>query len=141
MKTLKQRFYDKFVPVTESGCWLWTGSLVTDDYGQIHKDGKRERAHRVSYEIHIGQIPDGMVVMHKCDNPSCVNPEHLSIGSISDNAIDMVNKGRSHLAKINANIASAIRSALGTQKEIAKQYGVSQQTVSMIKRNLIWKEL
>jgi hypothetical protein len=79
------------------GCWWWGGSKRRGDYGVIGRNdgsGKNVMAHRFSYELHKGAIPDGMIVMHSCDNPACVNPDHLSVGTHKDNTRDMIDKGR-----------------------------------------------
>lgn len=81
------------VVTTESGCWEWTGWRA-HGYGYFFHEGKDQRAHRVSYELFVGSIPDGLVVMHSCDNRPCVNPDHLSVGTQADNVRDMVAKGR-----------------------------------------------
>lgn len=82
------------------GCWVWQGSKNRDGYGLFMRDGRRrpgrrcERASRVSWELHRGPIPRGLWVLHKCDNPSCVNPDHLFLGTVQDNVADMMRKGR-----------------------------------------------
>ena len=81
------------MPVPFSGCWLWTGPS-SDGYGDFRIGGKRILAHRLSYELHIGPIPDGMFVCHKCDVRCCINPAHLFAGTSGDNALDMYAKGR-----------------------------------------------
>ena len=104
MRSLEDRFNEKWVPVTESGCWLWTGAVSGNpssgtQYGYISvggRSGSAQRAHRVSYELHIGEIPEGLIVRHKCDNPLCVNPDHLEVGTHADNSMDMANRGRSN---------------------------------------------
>lgn len=78
----------------ESGCWLWAGSKNGRGYGEIWKDGRKEMAHRVSWMIHRGPIPIGVQALHKCDIPACVNPDHLFLGSQSDNIKDAIVKGR-----------------------------------------------
>lgn len=83
----------RFVQLTNS-CWMWTGNRYAKGYGQIRVSGKPKRAHRISYELFVGPIPDGMIVCHECDNPPCVNPDHLYIGTQSDNIRDSVRKGR-----------------------------------------------
>lgn len=82
--------------VTESGCWEWGGLRDPDNYGKVSVTGGRVQmlAHRAAYEVWVGPIPDGAVVMHKCDNPPCINPDHLSTGTQLDNIQDMVTKGR-----------------------------------------------
>lgn len=94
--TLKERLYGR-IEKAESGCWLWTGSKLKRkgrEYGQIRVNGKTSKAHAVSYKIHKGEIPKGLWVLHSCDNPSCVNPEHLWLGTAKDNTADMYEKGR-----------------------------------------------
>jgi hypothetical protein len=88
---------DRFWPkVDRSGeCWVWTASKMPDGYGQIGVEGHRpKRAHRVSWELHFGPIPPGMLVLHRCDNPPCVRPDHLFLGTSRDNTLDMVGKRR-----------------------------------------------
>lgn len=75
-------------------CWIWTACKTKAGYGQIAIAGKRIYAHRFAYETLVGQIPEGVEVMHRCDNPSCVNPVHLTLGTHKENGEDMVGKGR-----------------------------------------------
>lgn len=89
-----ERFHAKYQVATDSGCWLWTGAK-THGYGEVsYKHSKRLRAHRISWTIHHGKIPDGLCVLHKCDTPLCVNPEHLFLGTQADNLKDCYEKGR-----------------------------------------------
>lgn len=94
-KTLRERFEAKYIPEPMSGCWLWLASLCPkSQYGQIYNAGRPETAHRVAYRLYRGDIPSGQCVLHHCDNRQCVNPDHLFLGSIHDNAVDMAQKGR-----------------------------------------------
>ena len=92
---IEVRFEEQFVPEPNSGCWIWAGSVCGRGYGTI-KDKFRamRRASRVSWELHVGEIPNGMCVLHKCDTPVCVNPDHLFVGTNKDNSDDMCRKGR-----------------------------------------------
>ena len=89
----KAKFESK-IKRQRSGCWIWKMAKNKDGYGVTDYKGKTVTAHRLSYVLYKGDIPDGMCVLHKCDNPSCVNPGCLWLGTISDNAVDMHKKGR-----------------------------------------------
>lgn len=94
---LQERFWTKVAKGNPDECWLWTGSLTNSGgYGQLSRSRAEGpvRANRVSYEMHIGPIPDGLSVLHRCDTPACVNPAHLFLGTTRDNARDMSRKGR-----------------------------------------------
>nr|WP_087475466.1 HNH endonuclease signature motif containing protein [Nitrospira cf. moscoviensis SBR1015] len=93
-RPIKERFESFIMPVTECGCWLWTGGSSTRGYGQFRMLGRGWRAHRAAWTIYRGPIPDGLHVLHKCDVTSCVNPDHLFLGTPLDNARDKESKGR-----------------------------------------------
>lgn len=94
-RPLEARFWEK---VDKSGgndaCWAWAGRLDYYGYGQLDIDGKQERAHRLSWKLLVGDIPEDLWVLHKCDNPRCVNPSHLFLGDQKANVADMMAKGR-----------------------------------------------
>lgn len=90
--TPKQRFYAQ-VRKTK-GCWEWQGHTLSNGRGRIHVDGKRLLAHRYSYVLHVGPIPKGLCICHHCDNPKCVRPSHLFVGTLKENQQDCLRKGR-----------------------------------------------
>jgi hypothetical protein len=94
-RSVAERFFAKVVQSAGDECWHWTAFCDRRGYGQFStRDMPSARAHRVSWVIHHGQIPDGMCVLHRCDNPPCVNPAHLFLGTLRDNVHDMMTKGR-----------------------------------------------
>lgn len=134
-------------PVPEAGCWVWTKYRNRAGYGVITTRGVRWLAHRLSWKVHKGDIPDGMLVCHKCDTPSCVNPSHLFLGDSKDNMDDMNRKGR-HVrgekvksSKLTEAKVLEIRSATGTQNEIAELFGISRATVGNIKARKRWSHV
>jgi len=150
MKSIKERFEEKFVVDEETGCWNWTASLRgSDGYGGFSIGKKRLRANRASWLIYCSEIPDGLCVCHSCDNPLCVNPDHLFLGTQQDNMTDKVNKGRQQNSKGEQNGRAKLTEKQiiniindhRKQKEIAKDYNVCQQHVSLIKKGKSWKHL
>lgn len=147
---LAEDFFSYVSPEPNSGCWLWMGHVDTKGYGRICKKymaslfGKKHAlAHRYSYLVHYGVMPpQKMSVCHRCDVPSCVNSDHLFLGTQQDNAIDMVKKGRAnrvkgekhYLAKITDEQVREIRSSPLRPCEYQRVHGVSRHLVSNIRR-------
>lgn len=131
------------------GCWLWKGFLNEHGYGGVRWQGRWQRAHRLSFEAAKGPIPEGGHILHRCDNPPCVNPAHLHAGSHRDNMRDMYAKGRRRPpagernvnAKLTAEMVLAIRVATGSQNEIGNYFGITPATVSKIKLGRLWRHL
>ncbi len=165
MFDLQAEFDKRYIPVTESGCWLWIGRSAYYGYGvmPLGRRGAKELAHRVSWRIHRGVIPKGLNVCHHCDVTACVNPEHLFIGTQSDNLSDMTKKGRRKSpgapgernckAKLSIEDVSWIRSvyfdARGKRvsippghysgRQLSEYFGVDVHTISRIIRGIRWK--
>ena len=95
VRSLQERFESFYIPEPNSGCWLWEGRVDRRGYGRLKEIGRKFlAAHRLSWTLHRSEIPPGMYVLHKCDTPLCVNPDHLFLGTHLDNMRDMVQKGR-----------------------------------------------
>jgi hypothetical protein len=138
-RPIQERLLDK-VAKKRSGCWEWTGAKVTGGYGQIGLGPGlgMSLVHRVSYKLFKGEIPRGMLVLHKCDNPSCVNPDHLFVGTHADNMKDMEKKGRSRIFS-DAQAMEIIRQIEGgkSQSRLAIELNVSRSTIEkVLKRKL-----
>jgi hypothetical protein len=133
-------------------CWLWTGHRGSNGYGRIKVSGKVQMAHRMAWEIENGSIPEGLCVLHRCDNPSCVRPDHLFLGTHRDNAIDREMKGRGSKqrgeergsAKLTNQDIPRIRELCDngvTQRAAARIYGVAQSTIGEIVRREKWSHV
>jgi hypothetical protein len=96
-RSIDRRLWDRACPEPNTGCWLWTGSVIEDGYGRLKGHTRAlVLAHRFAWEATFGPIPDGFQVLHECDTPPCINPDHLFLGTHTDNMRDMSAKGRSH---------------------------------------------
>lgn len=99
---LKARLLGKYL-VSAAGCWEYTGGLDRCGYGKFAVGKRRLGAHKVSYVVHVGSVGPGQVVMHTCDNPSCINPDHLRLGTVRDNVSDCINKNRFNATGLSKN--------------------------------------
>jgi len=137
----------------EDECWNWKGCTDSSGYGNFFFSKKQYGAHRIAYMLKNGNIDERLCVLHICDNPSCVNPNHLFLGTKQDNSDDMIEKGRDrktcHLGELNPNSKLTleqvvkIREMYNTgnyyQWQIADKFGVCFQTISLIVNNKLWK--
>ena len=148
--TLEKRFWDKVDKRGPDECWEWKAYRQNNRYGRIRRGKKTEKAisaHRLSWELHNGPIPNGLFVLHHCDNPACVNPRHLFLGTQADNMADRDTKGRQAQqngeagprAKLTWEKVRKIRSSPATQSALARQYGISPSEVSRIKSEDTWR--
>ena len=132
----------------DKDCWLWIGSTDTCGYGIWVAHGQRY-AHRASYVRHKGAIPPGLHVMHTCDHPNCVNPEHLKAGTHQENMADLRAKGRAYGAEGESNLSAKITEAQAVAiikdarsvKEIAEHYGLTKSSIVNIKKGKTWSYL
>jgi len=151
-KNVFHRRFKKFLPPKEARkpneCWNWQGVITSNGYGHIWYDDKNYQAHRVAYEIYKGEIALGLIVRHTCDNPSCVNPNHLILGTHVDNAADMVKRGRAPKGargKLKEYEVREIKYYLHKNKKagviakLARIYNVNPQTIANIKNNKTWQ--
>jgi HNH endonuclease len=161
-----RRFAEK-VDVEQGGCWLWLASKLPNGYGRFNWNGRSGYAHRFSWELYFGPIPDGVEVCHSCDNRACVNPCHLFLGTRKDNMRDMVAKGRGHwqrdperakeqgrrlgnspqrhssakLSKEDVRVARYLLERGAFVPDIAACFGVHKTTISDIEHRRKWKNV
>lgn len=144
---LATRFHKSYIPEPNSGCWLWLESCDTKGYARIRRDtnGGLQLAHRVSWEL-AHQQKTRLFILHHCDNPSCVNPDHLYAGTQKDNMRDRSARGRGNWpkgeqnprAKLTNEKVALIRADARSQSKIAKDFGVSQTLIWAVKNNKKW---
>jgi len=143
----KQQYFDKRYVVTATACWEWTGPLRPNGYGMAFFAGVHTRAHRFSWELHTGKPAGRLFVCHRCDNPKCVNPEHLFLGTIQDNIADMVQKRRHNMgvrnggAILNDDAIKIIRESNLPLQTIANAFRVSLATIGSIRAERTWRHV
>ena len=152
---MQDRFEDKFIPEPNSGCWLWTASVNQDGYGNFGIGSRADKtqfsakAHRIAHELYVGPIPAGLSVLHRCDIPSCVNPNHLFLGTQADNVHDMEKKGRGrHLrgaahgrVKLSESDVRYIRNSDKRNVDLARMFNVTKTHIGYIKNRKAWSWL
>jgi hypothetical protein len=144
-----EKFWNKVNKTSSvNGCWEWIGTSVHPfGYGRIGHNGKNYLSHRLSYELHYGPITSKECVLHKCDNPKCVNPSHLFIGNRADNAQDRTKKGRTNKgSQVTTSIFSEqqvrdIKMSTKTTKELAIEYNAKYQTIWSIRKGINWRHI
>jgi hypothetical protein len=143
----------------KEGCWLWNGPVCKDGYGKVKRFGKTLRAHRVFYEAHVAPIPEGLLVLHRCDTPKCVNPEHLFVGTQLDNERDkdrkkrrspspsishphLLSRGEKHYhAKLTDDAVREIRNSVTPARTLAALYGVSLSAIWRARNRSFWRHV
>lgn len=147
--SLASRLLSKY-EILDNGCWMYTGGWNGGGYGNIWDNGRTRSAHIVSYEIHIGPVPEGLNVLHTCDYRPCINPDHLFVGTTQDNIDDMISKGRDGFKGVRngrcllteeqvAEIKKLLKNY--SQQHIADKYNVSRPTIAAIKSGRNWGQL
>jgi hypothetical protein len=142
------RFWSRVKVLGPDDCWEWQ-ACINSNYGVLVVKKKNQKAHRVSYVINVGVIPDGLLVCHRCDNTICVNPNHLFLGTNKDNMLDKMSKGRQvnplgvkhGRAKLTEIQVLKIRQDARLLREVAKEYKVNIMTISNIRSGKNWKHL
>ena len=150
-KSVLDRFWKKVNKAAPDGCWEWTAQTSELGYGRLKVNSNPCYAHRVSWEIHNGDIPNGLCVLHSCDNPPCCNPSHLFLGTHADNAADRTLKGRTCRRSRNRgekNGSSILTEILvreirlnkekKTQVQLTRIYNVSRSTINNILNRKSW---
>lgn len=155
MNNLIERFEDKFIPEPNSGCWIWVGAVDSCRYARFGVMGKNCKASRISYRLYKCEEPGSLHVLHSCDVPECVNPDHLFLGTHQENMEDRDNKGRqwdrtgrlnpnagskNHKSKLKENDVRTIRSLIGREsyQSLAARYGVSAGSIQKIANGTNW---
>ena len=145
MRDMDKKTFISRIHKQEGACWIWRGRISEKGYGTY---GKR-LAHRIAYEMWVAAIPSGLNVCHSCDNPPCVRPDHLFLGTNADNTKDMMSKGRGKWnsggkncnAKLTIYEVRRIRLNNQSANSLAKEFGVSARTVQLVRDGVTWKTI
>lgn len=148
-KTFEERFWEKVDRRGPDECWNWLGSKNGKGYGSFYANGKMNKAHVISYEMNVGPIHDGLFVCHKCDNPPCVNPNHLFLGTNQDNIKDMFAKGRfpdhkgenhpgAKLTEHDVLEIRRLRESGYSMNKLAKMFSVDVTNINLIVKRRHW---
>lgn len=161
-ESVQRRFWEKVHKRGPDECWEWKTRSGRRDYGCFSINGKPQRAHRVSWIMHFGEIPEGLFVCHSCDNPPCINPRHLWLGTAQDNVVDMVRKGRGYSpisqgvkirkakgeahgsAKLNNEKVLEIRRRLNAgerDERLGLEFGVGRTAIRYIRTGRRWNHI
>lgn len=149
------RFWGKVLYHPQTYCWEWQGYTDANGYGRVGVVGYRYYTHRLSYLLAYGEIPNGLHVCHACDNPRCVNPDHLWLGTHLDNIADRTRKGRTvtngprgeahPFAKLTSPLVKELRTRYGaggiSQSQLAREYRISQSTMTRALRGNTWAHI
>ena len=135
----------KSQPIPFSGCFIWDLSVDKTGYARTTNNGKTVVGHRLAYKLAYGDIPEGIFVCHRCDIPSCINPQHLFLGAHSENMKDMVTKKRSakherhSQSKLNSEKVKSIRNSNKNVSQISREFGVHRSTIRDVLDEITWK--
>lgn len=137
------------ISISPSGCWNWQGAKNTDGYGQLRVNGRHQRVHRLSYTLFVGRIPGDLLIRHKCDNPACVNPQHLETGTTQDNVNDRCLRGRSNVprgvnvknSKLTPELVREILTSSLPARQMAEKVGVVRQTIDRVRNGEAWVDI
>lgn len=146
--TVSERFWKKVLVTEENDCWLYTGGVGWNGYGQFWADGINVRAHRTAWLLQTKEpIPEGMCVCHACDTPLCMNIKHLFLGTQIENVADRNRKGRNangektNTSKLTEDQARYIKSSARKTKELVKEFGLTRSAIQKIRRGYTWAHL
>lgn len=155
-ETLLRKFWSRVDIGEPNQCWRWKGGYMVSGYGVLQcgrchaPNSHREYAHRASYRLNVGEIPGGLHILHSCDNPACVNPAHLRVGTPQENARDSAERARMprgtrhHNAKLTEDKVSEIKARLkvgGSIAALSQTYGVSEWAIDDIRNSKTWRHV